>query len=250
MRILSFDTSNPVLSLALLEHGATVSARRVVPPESSRQEAISQLMPNVDDITRSAGWERDSIDLLVVGVGPGSFTGMRTSVVTARTLAQALSIPLIGVDSLRSHAAYVNLPSIIVLSAGRGHYFVAAYRHPLKEKVRWQPGDGAMITVVEPRCCTRDELPKFLDRSSNCFAEEKILDEVKALQSNCEALPSALNVAEIQAQLATSDFDLNNKDREGLKAIYSFDTVNPLYLRGASITLKAGNEGSASCNRG
>ncbi len=246
MRILSFDTSNPVLSLALLEDGATVSARRVVPPESSRQDAISQLMPNVDDITRAAGWQRDSIDLLIVGVGPGSFTGMRTSVVTARTLAQALSIPLIGMDSLRVHAASVDLPATVVLSAGRGHYFIAAYRHPVLEKRKWEFGDGAIEAILEPRCCTRDELPQLLDLGSYCFTEEKILDEVKVLHPNCEVLPDALNLAEIQAQLATSQFDLNNKDRESLKAIYSFDTVNPLYLRGASITLKAGNEGSPS----
>lgn len=238
MRTLSFDTSNPVLTVALMEDGKIVSSRRVVPPESTRQEAVSQLMPTIDDITAKQNWSRESIDLIIVGVGPGSFTGMRTCVVTARTLAQALGIGLIGVDSLRCYASILPLPSTIVLSGGRGHYFIASYSSAGNGKDRWEPGDANMKIDSEPSCLVGDDFLSAVKQARSCFVEPKILDEVRAHNSEAKAIPEELNLAVIQAELANSEFGLIDKDRDKLKTIYAFDRVEPLYLRGASITLK------------
>jgi len=239
MRTLSFDTSNPVLTVALMEDGKIVASRRMVPPESSRQEAVSQLMPTVDEITSKTGWDRKSIDLIIVGVGPGSFTGMRTSVVTARTLAQTMDIGLVGMDALRCYASVLKLPATIILSGGRGHYFVATYESAVSGKERWEFGDTNMKCSLEPCCLTGADFAAALEGVQRCYAEEKILDEVRAKFSSCEPIPEDMNMAEVQALLAHSDLELINKDRDKLKTMYAFDTVNPLYLRGASITMKA-----------
>ena len=238
MKSLSFDTSGPVVTVALMEDGKIVATRSVPPNETGRQEAVSQLMPTIDALTSENKWSRKSIDLIVVGVGPGSFTGMRTSVVTARTLAQSLKVALIGIDSLRCYAAGLPLPATVVLSGGRGHYFVASYSSSITGKNKWEPGDAPMNCVLEPCCLTRDDFVSALNKAENCFAEDKILDEVRSLKETCQPIPAGLNIAEIQALLADSQIDPNNKNREGLATTYTFNTVNPLYLRGASITVK------------
>jgi tRNA threonylcarbamoyl adenosine modification protein YeaZ len=249
MRTLSFDTSNPVLTVALMEDGKIVATKRVVPPDSSRQEAVSQLMPTIDSIIAENNWSRPSIDLIIVGVGPGSFTGMRTSVVTARTLAQTLNVPLIGVDSLRCLAATLPLPSTIVLSGGRGHYFIASYSAAETGKARWQSGDASMKCDLEPCCLLKEEFIAALKQAQSCFSEDKILDEVRSYFPSAEAVPEDVNLAVVQAELVHSDLDLNNKDRDKLRTIYAFDKVNPLYLRGASITLKPTQVGDQAGNR-
>lgn len=238
MKSLSFDTSGPVVTVALMEDGKIVATRSVPPNETGRQEAVSQLMPTIDVLTSENNWTRKSIDLIVVGVGPGSFTGMRTSVVTARTLAQSLKIALIGIDSLRCYAASLPLPATVVLSGGRGHYFVASYTSGIAGKDKWEPGDAPLNCVLEPCCLTRDDFVSVLNKAEHCFAEDKILDEVRALKDTCLPIPSGLNIAEMQAHLANSQLAPNDKNREGLATSYTFDRVNPLYLRGASITVK------------
>lgn len=238
MKSLSFDTSGPVVSVALMDDGRIVATRTVPPNETGRQEAVSQLMPTIDALTAQNNWTRSSIDLIVVGVGPGSFTGMRTSVVTARTLAQSLKVALIGIDSLSCYASSLPLPCSVVLSGGRGHYFVAAYSSIVAGKSKWEPGDPPMNCVLEPCCLTRDDFVSAVKKIENCFCEDKILDEVRSMHDVCQPIPQGLNIAEVQAHLANSQLALNDKNREGLRTTYTFDRVNPLYLRGASITVK------------
>ena len=60
--------------------------------DADRQHAVSMLMPGIDEIVNEARWDKRQLDCLVVGQGPGSFTGIRTAVVTARTLAQGLAV--------------------------------------------------------------------------------------------------------------------------------------------------------------
>lgn len=249
MKSLSFDTSGPVVTVALMEDGKIVATRSVPPNETGRQEAVSQLMPTIDALTTENNWARKSIDLIVVGVGPGSFTGMRTSVVTARTLAQSLKVALIGIDSLRCYAAGLPLPATVVLSGGRGHYFVASYASSIAGKSKWEPGDAPMNCVLEPCCLTRDDFVSALNNSENCFAEDKILDEVRSLKETCQLIPEGRNIAEIQAYLADSQIEPNNKNREGLATTYTFNTVNPLYLRGASITVKPSDAKDPTASR-
>ena len=63
----------------------------------------------------------------MVGIGPGSFTGIRTGVVTARTLAQSMNLPLIPISLLEMYASEIELPSGLLMAAGKGHYFIGGY---------------------------------------------------------------------------------------------------------------------------
>ncbi len=95
MRILAFDTSGNACSAALWRDGA-VAARRHRPMERGHTEA---LMPMVLEVLRESDTGFGELDWLAVTTGPGSFTGIRAGLATARGIALARGLPALGVDT-------------------------------------------------------------------------------------------------------------------------------------------------------
>ena len=98
MKILAFDTSSTALSVALLEDEKLVAESTVT---VKKNHSIS-LMPTIDFLVAQAGWQPADLERIVVAQGPGSYTGLRVAVATAKTLAYALDIDLVGVSSLQA----------------------------------------------------------------------------------------------------------------------------------------------------
>jgi tRNA threonylcarbamoyladenosine biosynthesis protein TsaB len=114
MLILAFDTATDVATSALVADGEVLGER------TSR--AVT-LLEDVDALVRQAGMRTQHIDALAVGVGPGSFTGVRIGLATARGLALALGIPVAGVSTLDALAA--GAPGALpVVDARRREIFV------------------------------------------------------------------------------------------------------------------------------
>jgi tRNA threonylcarbamoyladenosine biosynthesis protein TsaB len=92
-------------------------------------------MPLIADVLGEAGCSWDEVDRIAVGVGPGTFTGLRIGVATARALARTRGIELVGVSTLRSLAVGAEQDAIAhgydailaVLDARRGEVFAAAW---------------------------------------------------------------------------------------------------------------------------
>lgn len=90
-----------------------------------------RLMPLVDGMLRGSGIEREQIQAVAVAAGPGSFTGIRIGVATARALAQGLSIPAVGVSTLEAMAGAIHLPGMLIcplLDARRNEVYSALYQ--------------------------------------------------------------------------------------------------------------------------
>ncbi len=102
---LALDTSTPVGSVCLAE-GSRVLAEGVIRGQSSHS---SDLIPTIDAVLQEAGAALSELTGLVVGAGPGSFTGVRVAAATAKGLAHALDIPLWAVSSLEAGAAAVDI---------------------------------------------------------------------------------------------------------------------------------------------
>jgi tRNA threonylcarbamoyladenosine biosynthesis protein TsaB len=98
--VLAFDTSGPVGSVAVAL-GAEVLARDVMTRQAGH---ASRLVPTIDDVLEEAGVDREEIGLIVVGEGPGSFTGVRVAAATAKGLGRALGTPVRAVSSLAAAA--------------------------------------------------------------------------------------------------------------------------------------------------
>lgn len=115
-KILAIDTSRGEASVARLE-GAEIVARGAAGPPA---EALLTLIAELGDFEP---------DLLVVGLGPGSFTGTRVGLATAKGLTIATGVPLIGVCSLIGLARSVGVGEVSVTSdAGRKQSYAATYR--------------------------------------------------------------------------------------------------------------------------
>jgi tRNA threonylcarbamoyladenosine biosynthesis protein TsaB len=96
MLILAFDTATEVATSALVADGEVLGERV--------SRAVT-LLEDVDALLRDSGRRRDELDALAVGIGPGSFTGVRVGLATARGLAFALDLWVAGVSTLDALAA-------------------------------------------------------------------------------------------------------------------------------------------------
>lgn len=107
MIVLGFDTSTPATAVGLRLADGTVLQARDDPEHGERPGHATRLLPLADGLLSEAaiGWKQ--LERVAVGVGPGTFTGLRIGVASARGLAQSLGIALVGVSSLRAlaHAA-------------------------------------------------------------------------------------------------------------------------------------------------
>jgi tRNA threonylcarbamoyladenosine biosynthesis protein TsaB len=126
--ILGFDTATRSTAVALWAPGHAVE-RRDDPPPDGRPAHASRLLALIEDVL-DGDW--DQVDRIAVGVGPGGFTGLRLGIATARALAQARDLPLVGVSSLAALAAGargsdpVEGSVVAVIDARRGEVFAAA----------------------------------------------------------------------------------------------------------------------------
>ena len=143
MRILGIETSSRRGSVALVEDGRLVAAHSHERPNAHAEE----LLPMLTRVLEEADWSRTSLDRIGVGVGPGSFTGVRVGIALAQGISLGLGIPALGVGSLRSMArgvpAEVPGARFSLLDARRGEVFGAVYAE-----------DGA--EVVAPCALARD----------------------------------------------------------------------------------------------
>ena len=96
MKIAAFDTSSKALTLAILED-ETLLAQMTL--NIKKNHSIT-LMPAIDFLMNSLDMKPTDLDRIAVAQGPGSYTGLRMAVATAKTLAHTLKIELVGVSSL------------------------------------------------------------------------------------------------------------------------------------------------------
>ena len=95
------------------------------------------LVPLIGDLLRRAGWQANDVDLVAVAIGPGSFTGLRIGVTTAKTFAYASGADVLGVNSLEviARQAPADLPSLeAVMNAHRGELFVGRFARSADER--------------------------------------------------------------------------------------------------------------------
>ena len=127
MKILGIDTSSEVLSIALSDD------REVIVEENHKLDRrhSSLLVPKIKEMLKGVGLSIDSVEAFVIGLGPGSFTGLRIGVSTVKGLGIAKKRPCIGVPSIDALALNVDKgPDIIVplIDAKRQQVYSAIYK--------------------------------------------------------------------------------------------------------------------------
>jgi len=131
--LLGLDTSTAAAAACVVRDDGEAFEVAPDPGELTRPPAhAQQLMPAVAEVMERAGLEWDELSAIAVGVGPGSFTGLRIGIETARALAVAGGLPLRPVSSLAALAGGIEAaaPGSVVLpliDAKRSELFAAAY---------------------------------------------------------------------------------------------------------------------------
>jgi len=141
--VLGLDTASADAVVGVTADGEVIREARVDPGPDGRPRHSQVLLPEIErSVEAAGGWE--AIDRIAVGIGPGSFTGLRIGIATARGLAQAREIPIVPVGSLVALGRGISggggdgkplaLP---VIDARRGEVFAALIEDDCTE--RWPP---------------------------------------------------------------------------------------------------------------
>jgi tRNA threonylcarbamoyladenosine biosynthesis protein TsaB len=222
--ILGIDTATPQVGCALGGHEGSLASFH----SARGRRHAETLVPAIEFVCQQARIGLDEVSAVAVDIGPGLFTGLRVGLATAKALASALRVPMVGLASLdllvyperrtdRLMAAMVD--------ARRGEVFWALYRHV--------PGGVQRLTpyAVSPPADVASEL---MARGEDCLAigdgalrYADLLDEVTHVEvgSVGNAFPSAAVLVELAHPLALREQFVQVGD------------VHPLYLRKADVRI-------------
>ena len=147
MLILAFDTATAVATTALVREGEVIGERSSKP---------LRVLEDAQTLVEEAGLEPEAVDAIAVGTGPGSYTGLRIGLVTARALSLSLGAPVAGVSTLDALAAGA-VGAVPVIDGRRGEVFTLEAGVPVvlkPEQVKVGPGgtyvgDGAVLYRAE-----------------------------------------------------------------------------------------------------
>ncbi|MBD3425750.1 MAG: tRNA (adenosine(37)-N6)-threonylcarbamoyltransferase complex dimerization subunit type 1 TsaB [Candidatus Omnitrophica bacterium] len=126
MKVLAFDTSTKFLSVACLEDGRQCACFH----EEAGIRHSEILVATIKSLLEEAAWRVQQLDLVCVGLGPGSFTGLRIGVATVKALAAATAVKAVGVPSMDASAvkcAHLGAKIAPFLDAHKGKVYTAVY---------------------------------------------------------------------------------------------------------------------------
>lgn len=217
MWFLALDSSTQVASVALFQNTQSVSwlESRV---QKSHSEHLNDFVKKLLD---SAKISPEQLSFIGVGIGPGSFTGIRVAVNIAKTLSYSLSIPLVAVHSLESLAQpYVDqkLPVLSLINAYKNMSYFSI--HSTVAKV--------LTEVHAPGVIQMKDIQKILDKPHLTVGDgylfyEKFLPQSIKVQMVRPSHPADYPSAPVMGLLALEKY------KKGLT--FDWKSLNPLYIR-------------------
>jgi tRNA threonylcarbamoyladenosine biosynthesis protein TsaB len=182
------------------------------------------LAPAIEHITRMAGVGTQQIGRVAVDIGPGLFTGLRVGVATAKALAAALDIPIVGCSSLEL-LAYPHRRQdravASVIDAKRGEIFWALF----------QPGESGVSPISDPTVSAPDALVSAI---------RDVSGPVLAVGDGARRYADALApLADVELAGAADDHPsaVVLLELAATRPSVPLDEITPLYLRGADVRI-------------
>lgn len=231
MRILALETTERVGTAAALSDGNLLAEMEL----DTAQRSAQSLAPAMLSLLKKAQWRPEDVQLVAVSKGPGSFTGLRVGVTTAKVFAYAIRAEILGVDTLEAIAAAspddVDQVSVVI-DAQRGEVVARRFgRRP-----------GGSLEPLEPERLVDfdrwlDELPAGMAVSGPILGKlgSRLPDRVRLLAADCWR-PRAAAVG----QLAARDYASGRRDDLWILA--------PHYCRRSAAEEKRGREDKATRN--
>ena len=178
MLVMGIETSTMQGGVALLSERGLLSEYLL----NVKATHTERLLPSIDRVLRDAGITLDQVEGLAVATGPGSFTGLRIALSTAKGLAAAGGKPLVGVSTLEAMAwtlpfcAHLVCP---ILDARKGEIYCALFRHegdrliPVMDEAALSP-DTLIARIQEPTVFIGDGLAVYADLLKDRLKEKAL----------------------------------------------------------------------------
>ncbi len=168
MLVLGIESSTPVASVALVTDQG-IMGEIILNIGLTHSE---QLLPLIDDLLKQARIGMEQIEGIAVGGGPGSFTGLRIGMATAKGLAQGRKIPLVSISTLRVLAGNMETQSALVapvMNARKHEVYTALFRFTGQEEEELVPPRAVepktwaqeLLTFQEPVILLGDGVPAY-----------------------------------------------------------------------------------------
>ena len=219
MKVLGLDTSSNATSIAVIEDNKLICEYTV----NTKTTHSQKLMPMIENMLKISEINVNDMDMISICQGPGSFTGLRIGMATAKALSHVNNLPIVGVNSLELLAGNMDLTDkkiCSILDAQRTQVYTGQYKFENNKLVELKS-----IDVVEI-----DDLLEELKSSKEewiLVGEEvyKYEDKIKEIENICVPAPSH-NVNKASSLCITA----MNKYNQNID-VHDCYTINPVYIR-------------------
>ncbi len=215
--ILTIQTASPGGSLAITDGERLLAEINL----DIRKTPTEWLLQSIEDLLTKADLAKDALDAIGVVVGPGSFTGLRVGMATAKGLSLAVGCPLLGISSLQCLAMqlpFTRLPVCVMLDARKQEVYTALFS--------WQggcPHPVAKERVIKPEILLSEITDETLFVGNGALVYRSLI--VRQLAERAHFAPAFLNLprAAAAAALALHEWQSGRT--------FSADELMPSYLR-------------------
>ncbi len=217
MRILAIDTSTAVNSVCILDNNGIV-AEHTVGAQGSHNRI---LLRNIDTCMKAAGIRLGEINAIAVALGPGSFTGLRIGISTAKTLAWANRIRILGIptlDALALNVPYSKHTVCTLLDARKKEVYCRLYR----------ANGGYPEGVTENLVIAPEKIAELIDSPTIFLGDGWLLYERvlrKILGDKALSLPPSFNTIRAGNVATLARFRLEKNDTDDVQSL------KPIYVR-------------------
>ena len=219
MKVLGIDTSSNATSIAVIEDNKLICEYTI----NTKTTHSQKLMPMIENMLKISEVNVNDMDMIAICQGPGSFTGLRIGMATAKALSHVNNLPIVGVNSLELLAGNMDLSDkkiCSILDAQRTQVYMGQYKFENNKLVELKS-----IDVVE----IDDLLEELKDSKEQWIlvgeAVYKYEDKIKEIQNIYLPAPSHnVNKASSLCTIAMNKYNQNID-------VYDCYTINPVYIR-------------------
>jgi len=219
MKILGIDTSSNASSVAVIEDNKLICEYTV----NTKTTHSQKLMPMIENMLSMSGFNIKEIDAIAICIGPGSFTGLRIGMATAKAISHVNNLPIIGVNSLEILAGNMNLCDkkiCSILDAQRNQVYTGRYKFENGSIVEIQPVDVVEIeNLLEEISKDNDE---WILVGEAVYKYEDKIKEIKNIDIPAPShnVTKASSLCSIAMEKYNNNVDIHN----------CYD-INPMYIR-------------------
>lgn len=219
MKILGIDTSTMAANVAVLEDDKLICEYTI----NTKKTHSQKLMPMIENMLKLSDIEIKEIDAIGICVGPGSFTGLRIGMATAKAMAHVNNIPLIGVNSLEVLGANMDLCNkkiCSILDAQRNQVYTCKYMiEENKSKALEDIGIMPIDDLLEKLSATEEE---WVIVGEAVYKYKEKIDAISNI-----TIPSPSNNITKASSLCVVARDKFEQNRE----VHNCYDINPMYIR-------------------